>query len=446
MVPPAFWIVTAALLGAIFGSFINMAAYRLPRRISTWRRARSFCPKCNHELAWYDNIPIFSYLSLLGKCRYCRVGIPPRYLFTELIVAGLFTLAAYQFFALNGGPGGAMPTARFAALLFLIVDFVLLSVVDWESYLIPIETTLWWIIPALVVTPFFPEIHAGMAPWTKYVWLNGFIDGFTGMVAGGGLLWVIGVLVTAMIFVRNSLRRIHEPPPEAMGIGDVHMMMLFGAIFGWKAALLAILCGVFIGAMAMFKLLYNKIQRWRLGDKWKPKPPTFELPDDGAPYEMQIWMPPVFGGIVLIVAAILEDHRRTLVIGGNFDFFVPSVLLFLLGGGMVLAFFFFLYLKKNNMLPGGEIVQNAAGVKEEVYHGNYIPFGPSLALGSIFVAFCDPMLRAYAYKFFVMPGAGVPKSPYAIVGESWIAVFLDLVLGLFMTIGEWMKKLMGVNA
>lgn len=443
MVPPVFWIVTATILGAIFGSYINMAAYRLPRGISTWRRARSFCPKCNHELAWYDNIPIFSYMSLQGKCRYCSVRIPPRYLVTELIVAAFFTLAAYQFFQLNGGPGGTMPTARFVALLFLIVDFVLLSVVDWESYLIPIETTLYWIVPALIVTPFFPEIHSGMTIWTRYSYVNGLIDAFTGMVVGGAMLWVIGVLVTAMIFVRNTIRGIHEPPPEAMGIGDVHMMMLFGAIFGWKAALLAILCGVVIGAMAMFKLIYNKIQRWRLGDKWKPKPPTFELPEDGEPYEMQIWMPPVFGAIVLIVATVLEDQRRMIRFGGSFDYLVPVSLLFFLGAGMVLAFFFFLYLKSKKMLPGGQIVENSAGVKEEVYHGNYIPFGPSLALGSIFVAFCDPMLRAYAFKFFVQPGS-TPSWSYRIAGEAWIAAVLDFVLNVFMAMGNWLKSVLGL--
>src|SRR5476651_1134534 len=84
LVPTTFWIVCAAMLGGIFGSYANMASYRLPRGISTWKRQRSFCPKCEHQLAWFsDNIPILSFCLLRGRCRYCAVPIPPRYLVAE---------------------------------------------------------------------------------------------------------------------------------------------------------------------------------------------------------------------------------------------------------------------------------------------------------------------------------------------------------------------------
>jgi leader peptidase (prepilin peptidase)/N-methyltransferase len=92
-VPPLFWIIAALMLGAIFGSFVNMAAYRLPRNISTWKRQRSFCPKCNHQLSWSDNIPILSFLILRGKCHYCRAPIPNRYLYAELLMSALFALS-----------------------------------------------------------------------------------------------------------------------------------------------------------------------------------------------------------------------------------------------------------------------------------------------------------------------------------------------------------------
>lgn len=442
-VPPAFWIVTAAILGAIFGSYINMAAHRLPRGISTWRRSRSFCPKCNHGLAWYDNIPILSYLSLLGKCRYCRVPIPPRYLVTELIVAALFALATYQFVSLNGGPPGPMPTAMFAVTLFLIVDFTLLSVVDFEVYLIPIETTLWWIPVALIVGMIFPEIHFSMSIWTRLMWFNALIDGLTGLVVGAALLWTVGFLVAIIFFLRNTLRGIKEPPPEAMGMGDVHLLALYGALFGWKAALMTILLGVLIGAVTgVAKILFDKLQRWRLGGAWKPTPPTFDLPDDGIPYEPQLWMPPTFGGIVLIGALLLDDQRAKLVAGNSYNHIVPVTLLMIFGSLLVLAFPFFLMLKKKGLMPGGEIRENEDGEKKEVYHGNYIPFGPSLALAGLLVALWDPVLREFAFKFFLDPKYRIAP-PYHVIGESWLIPALTAILDAFVAFSRWLLHLMG---
>ena len=437
-VPPLFWVLASTMLGAIFGSYINMAAHRLPRGISTWKRSRSFCPSCQHGLSWYDNIPILSYLALLGKCHYCRAPIGKRYLAAELLVAALFTLAAYQFFSLNGGPGGPMPTALFVALLFLIVDFTLLSIVDWEVYLIPLETTLWWIPPAIIAGIFFPELHASMTLWTRLPWFNALIDSFTGIVVGAGLLWAVGFIVAVLFVARNAVRGIHEPPPEAMGMGDVHMLALFGALLGWKAALMAVLSGVMLGAfVGVFKITWDKIQRARLGQNWHPKPVTFDLPADGVPYEPQLWMPPVFGAIVLLVALLLEAQRAKLIAGNSYTHFIPVMLLFLFGGLLVAAFPFFYMLRKKGLMPGGEIKENEQGVKEEIYHGNYIPFGPSLAAGALFVAFCDPLLRDFAYKFFV-DQAHIPMWPFHIAGENCVAAFLQSILDVFSAFCQWM--------
>src|SRR5208283_5401010 len=111
---------------------------------------RSFCPACKAQLAWYENIPILSYLALLGRCRHCGGKISSRYLLVELLVAGLFCLCAYQFFTLNRALALPYDYAwrRLCAVLvvqcFLIVDLVLLSVVDLETWLIPEQTTLPW--------------------------------------------------------------------------------------------------------------------------------------------------------------------------------------------------------------------------------------------------------------------------------------------------------------
>ena len=84
------------LLGAIVGSFLNALIYRIPRKISIYKK-RSFCPKCNHQLAWYDLIPILSYILLRGKCRYCGSKISPKYLIVELITAFYFSFSFLMF-------------------------------------------------------------------------------------------------------------------------------------------------------------------------------------------------------------------------------------------------------------------------------------------------------------------------------------------------------------
>src|SRR5262245_14906437 len=133
IMPDCFWIGVIGCFGAIMGSYVNMASYRLPRGISTITRTRSFCPSCQHQLAWYENLPILSYLFLRGRCKHCKAPIGVRYLAVEVVVASLFVVSAYQFVALNGyiQNTGAwrMPPALFAVQLFLIVDLVLLSVV-----------------------------------------------------------------------------------------------------------------------------------------------------------------------------------------------------------------------------------------------------------------------------------------------------------------------------
>ncbi len=448
MVPPIFWIVSAAMLGAIFGSYANMASYRLPRGISTWKRQRSFCPKCEHQLAWFDNIPILSFCCLKGRCRYCAVPIPPRYLVAELLMSALFALSAYQFFELNHGPGGPMPGAWFGIELFLIVDLILLSIVDLEVWLIPIETTLWWILPALIASVIYPDdLHPSKTIWMQSTVLNGLIDSFSGLAIGAGFLWGVGFFVTALIFVRNKIRGIDEAPPEAMGMGDVHMLGMFGALVGWKLALMAILIGVMTGATTgVAKILWNKIQRTRQGKNWKPPlPPTFDLPDDGEPFEPILWPLPLLGAILLIVAAILNERFSFMKSGPTLEHLIPFGMLVGIGAMLLAAFPFYLYLKKIGRMPGGDIVKNDDGKKEEVYQGNYIPFGPSLAFGCLVAVLWDPLLRAMAGWFFLgTPGPAPSVFDYHTAGENWIAAAIGGAIAKFNSATRWVSRWLGV--
>ena len=86
--------VLLAIMGAMFGSFASAAIYRIPREgLSIWRPVRSFCPTCNTQIRWYDNLPILGYLILRGRCRSCKVQYGAGYMIHEIVLAGLCVLA-----------------------------------------------------------------------------------------------------------------------------------------------------------------------------------------------------------------------------------------------------------------------------------------------------------------------------------------------------------------
>lgn len=93
-----FFLYSVFIFGFVFGSFFNVLIYRLPKNESLWGRSK--CPVCGHQLAWYDNIPIVSYLVLKGRCRYCGSPISPRYPAVELITATLWAVS-YQLFGFS---------------------------------------------------------------------------------------------------------------------------------------------------------------------------------------------------------------------------------------------------------------------------------------------------------------------------------------------------------
>ena len=119
------------LFGLCFGSFLNVCIYRLPLDLSVVT-PRSACPKCKHGIAFYDNLPVLSWLILGGRCRYCKTKISPRYVFIELLTAVLF-LACYWHFGMT-----------LATLKYCVFGFLLLGLIftDAETKLLPDKLTL----------------------------------------------------------------------------------------------------------------------------------------------------------------------------------------------------------------------------------------------------------------------------------------------------------------
>jgi len=193
------------LLGLLLGSFMNVCIYRLPRGLSPVR-PRSGCPKCGHMLAWFENVPIVSYLVLRGRCRMCRTPISPMYPIVEGITGAVF-LAGYLWY------GPEMPLLLVSRLTFAWA-LIALFIIDFEHQILPNVITL----PGIVVGILFNLLGAG----------PGWVDSIIGAAAGAGGLYLI-----AEIYYRVR----HE---EGLGMGDVKMLGMIGAFLGWKPMVLTL--------------------------------------------------------------------------------------------------------------------------------------------------------------------------------------------------------------
>jgi leader peptidase (prepilin peptidase)/N-methyltransferase len=207
----------AALFGAVFGSFLNVCIYRLPRAQSIVFN-RSMCTACQRQLAWFENIPIVGYVVLGGRCRTCRERIALRYLLVEVLTTLMFG-AAWMYY----GPGWLL-----ASRLVFGCALVVLFAIDLEHQLLPNVITLPGIV-AGVVFSFFTE--------------PGWQASLIGVLLGGGILSAI-----AAIYYR--VRR-----EEGLGGGDIKMLSMIGAFLGWQAVLLTLFLASIAGALTGLALM-----------------------------------------------------------------------------------------------------------------------------------------------------------------------------------------------
>lgn len=419
LLPPWFLVVFCAALGGIVGSFVNAAVHRLPRNISLLTRSRSFCPRCEATIHWYDNIPILSFLALGGRCRVCGVPIPLRYLAVEVLCASLYAVAAYQFFVLNAPASHEMPYRMpwiiLVVQLILIADLLCITFADLETWYIPIQTTWPFVLLGMVLAPFFPDLHPARTEWLSEAagsgagsaanW-NALIDSVQGLVWGAGVPWLVGF--ACLVYLKK----------EGMGAGDSHLLGMLGAMLGWKTAMTVFVLGVFIGCfLGLGSIAWNHLQRRRLGDAWQPRQPTFEL-DEAELTPPPAWPLLAYGLFVLLfegglVSLYLRWEQFECSMLDAFPF--SAVLGVLLGLCLLLGFILQRHWLKGNAWPQGKRTQREDGTVEETLQGNYIPFGPSLALAGLIVLFYDPLIRVWMAWWlwqtpmslpYHLPGAG----------------------------------------
>ena len=170
-------------LGAGIGSFLNVVIYRLPRGISVNNPRRSFCPTCQKQIPWWQNIPVVSWLALRGKCSACATAISPRYILVEILVGLLF----YATFLRFGGPWESI-SAWGPTVLALWVFLALLvsgTFIDLEHFILPHEITIGGTFAGWVFAYWAPDIVGGDSR------SQGMVISFASSMLGLGLLWII---------------------------------------------------------------------------------------------------------------------------------------------------------------------------------------------------------------------------------------------------------------
>jgi leader peptidase (prepilin peptidase)/N-methyltransferase len=211
------WIALAAAAGAFIGSFLNVCIYRLPRDKSiAW--PSSACPMCGRSLAWFENVPVFAYVFLGGRCRVCRAPYGVRYLIVELLTALMFGLACWYY-----GPGPLL-VARLVFGCALIVLFA----IDLEHHLLPNAVTL----PGIVVGFLF-----------SFIAEPGWQSSLVGILVGGGVLYAIAA---GYYRVRRE---------EGLGMGDVKMLAMIGAFLGWQLTIVTLVMASFAGSIVGIVLI-----------------------------------------------------------------------------------------------------------------------------------------------------------------------------------------------
>lgn len=212
--------IVAFIFGACIGSFLNVCIYRIPAGVSIVHPGSS-CPHCKSTIHFYDNIPILSWLLLMGRCRHCKASIALRYPFIEFL-SGLFALACVAVFG---------PTLHGLLVFIFVATLIVVTFIDLDHRIIPDVITLPGIPIFFILAFAIPTV----------TWLEGAI----GILIGGGSLFAVAWLYHTMT---NR---------EGMGGGDIKLLAMMGAVIGWKGVLFTIFAasaiGTVVGLLTMIK-------------------------------------------------------------------------------------------------------------------------------------------------------------------------------------------------
>ncbi len=222
------------LFGACVGSFLNVCVHRIPLEESVVH-PRSRCPTCRRTIAWYDNVPLVSWLVLRARCRHCKASISPRYILIELLVASLFLglWLLYGFSALT------------LVYWLVISGLVIATFIDFEHMIIPDRISLGGIAAGLIISPLLPSLHGAEGA------VQALLRSAIGVAAGSGSLYAVAI-IGGWIFKK-----------DAMGLGDVKLLGAIGGFLGWQAVIFTIIVSSFLGSIVGITLILTGNRKWQ---------------------------------------------------------------------------------------------------------------------------------------------------------------------------------------
>ncbi|MBK6751449.1 MAG: prepilin peptidase [Pyrinomonadaceae bacterium] len=236
-IPDWLGLVLVFVLGTCIGSFLNVVIHRVPNELSLL--PSSACPNCKASIRFYHNVPIFGWLMLGGKCKDCKEPISWRYPAIEALTGLVFLIVYMQI-----GLTPYLPVA-FA----FVSTMIALIFIDAGHMILPNVITYPLFVIALVIRVVYPIVFEGnyftdtaYAPIsylnTWPAWAVSLAGALFGALVGGGSLWLVGAIWKALRGV------------DAMGLGDVKLLLGLGALLGWRLTILTIFIGAFTGAIA----------------------------------------------------------------------------------------------------------------------------------------------------------------------------------------------------
>jgi leader peptidase (prepilin peptidase)/N-methyltransferase len=270
------WFVPAVvfILGACIGSFLNVVIYRVPAGKSIIRPG-SACA-CGAPIAWYDNIPILSWLILRGRARCCGRPFSPRYPIVELLTASLF-LACWL----------RLPPAAAVCGWLFVGSLICAMFIDLDHMIIPDGFTIGLALEGIFLSVLVPALHGEHSGVFMVDSLRSVSASLVGLVAGSGIVLWIALIAEA------ALKK------EAMGFGDVKFVGAIGAFCGWHGALFSVFGGAAFGTIWLgAAIAWQKVAGTRSSGA-----PRAETPD-GAPAEIGLGVHVPFGPMLAVAGAV----------------------------------------------------------------------------------------------------------------------------------------------
>jgi leader peptidase (prepilin peptidase)/N-methyltransferase len=232
-IPPSLGTIFGALFGLMVGSFFNVVIYRMPRGESVvWPPSR--CMNCGYRIKPFENVPVLSWLLLRGKCKSCGTGISIQYPLIEALTGVVTALAVGYFLFL----GSELPLGFQIGVTFLVMASVPIFVIDFRHFLIPDLITY----PGILIGLGLSFIPGGLTP----------LESLVGASASGLFLWLVGFAASLLL------------KKEAMGLGDVKLLAMCGALFGAPVALFGLIFASVLGcAVGLPMMLFRRLNEQR---------------------------------------------------------------------------------------------------------------------------------------------------------------------------------------